>query len=122
MLPVERMRRWVAPADINGTGSVTTWTRTPGARNTGADAFGRVEFTSYFRPPGAPGVIASAYAGTNGAATPAAYAARPLGTILFPQATPAPAVDPFYAQHAQQPVPRPVPMAGPRPTRRTCPT
>ncbi len=25
MAPVERMRRWVTPADINGTGSVTTW-------------------------------------------------------------------------------------------------
>ena len=25
LLPVERMRRWLTPADINGTGSVTTW-------------------------------------------------------------------------------------------------
>ena len=54
LFPVERMRRWVTPADINGTGSVYA-VRTLGSRRreqSGSDAFGRVEFTSYFRPPG----------------------------------------------------------------------
>ncbi|WP_165229754.1 hypothetical protein [Aquisphaera insulae] len=54
LLPVDRMRRFVTPADINGTGSVTPWTTTYQA---GADALGRVRFSSYYRPPGTPGSV-----------------------------------------------------------------
>jgi large repetitive protein len=85
LLPVERMRRWVTPADINGTGSVTTWTAGGAAPNRGPDAVGRVEFTSYFRPPGAPGVIS-----TNYTLIPPAQPGIPravgdgLGTVQFP--------------------------------------
>ncbi len=54
MLPVERMRRFVTPIDINGTGRVQTW----GAnRDYGPDNFGRVQFNSYFRPAGVAGPI-----------------------------------------------------------------
>jgi hypothetical protein len=98
LLPVERMRRWLTPADINGTGSVTTWSPAPSMPNRGADIFGRVEFSSYFRPPGSPGVISTNYTGTAGlgVATPTEGTA---GQIYFPEITPptAPAQDPFYA-------------------------
>jgi hypothetical protein len=59
LLPIDRMRRWLAPPDINGTGSIRQWnTATVGlGPNLGPDAWGRVEYSSYFRPPGAPGVI-----------------------------------------------------------------
>jgi hypothetical protein len=60
LLPVDRMRRWVTPADINGTGSIRTWSSAaggPGLPFGGPDGFGRVEYFSYFRPPGAPGTI-----------------------------------------------------------------
>src|SRR5271157_3273836 len=56
ILPVDRIRRYVTPADINGTGSVVNWTNTKAA---GADSLGRVLFYSYYRPPGSPGSIAS---------------------------------------------------------------
>jgi hypothetical protein len=59
ILPVERMRRYVTPADINGTGSIVQWngtTATPGT-NLGGDQWGRVEFNSYFRAPGLPGQV-----------------------------------------------------------------
>lgn len=54
LLPVERMRRFVTPMDINGTGRVQTW-----GLNTdyGPDNFGRVQFFSYFRPAGVAGQI-----------------------------------------------------------------
>jgi hypothetical protein len=59
ILPVERIRRFVTPMDINGTGHVVTYTPTvptpPFKR--GGDAYGRVTFLSYFRPPGLPGII-----------------------------------------------------------------
>ena len=52
------MRRFVTPADINGTGRIVQW---DGVDQTGPDAgadqWGRVEFSSYFRPPGLPGLI-----------------------------------------------------------------
>ncbi len=64
ILPVERMRRFVTPVDINGTGSVRQWAYTvnagaaaPIGRNRGPDLFGRVQFNSYFRPAGSPGAI-----------------------------------------------------------------
>ncbi len=54
VLPVERMRRFVTPADINGTGRVQTW---GSSRDYGPDNFGRVQFSSYFRPAGSAGQI-----------------------------------------------------------------
>ena len=55
MLPVERMRRFVTPIDINGTGRVQTWGG--GTHDFGPDNFGRVQFFSYFRPAGVAGPI-----------------------------------------------------------------
>jgi hypothetical protein len=57
MLPIDRMRRYLTPADINGTGRVTQWNPTNRTIDRGGDQFGRVEFSSYFRPPGSPGAI-----------------------------------------------------------------
>ena len=59
LLPVERMRRYVTPADINGTGSIVQWdgTSTSTGKNLGGDQWGRVEYNSYFRPPGLPGQV-----------------------------------------------------------------
>jgi hypothetical protein len=60
LLPIDRMRRWLTPADINGTGSVRTWTAAaggPGSPVAGPDNWGRVEHFSYYRPPGAPGTV-----------------------------------------------------------------
>ena len=79
ILPVDRMRRYVTPADINGTGSVTPWTST--ARPPGADPLGRVQFNSYYRPPGSPGSIASSP--TRRTATPPATVGT-LGAIYYP--------------------------------------
>lgn len=61
VLPSERMRRFVTPTDISGSGRVVRWNTpaldfasTPGYRDpgTGADKRGRVSFFQYFRPPG----------------------------------------------------------------------
>jgi hypothetical protein len=58
ILPVERIRRFVTPMDINGTGHVVTFTTTGTPPNKrGGDIYGRVTFLSYFRPPGLPGII-----------------------------------------------------------------
>jgi hypothetical protein len=85
LFPAERMRRWINPADINGTGAATTWNQGRRAANHGADAVGRVEFSSYFRPPGSPGAIATNYSvdTTTGVVTPA-DAAVAMGSVLFP--------------------------------------
>jgi hypothetical protein len=64
------MRRYVTPADINGTGSVTPWNTTSTAA--GADPFGRVLFKSYYRPPGSPGSVAP-YVATAPPTTGAIY-------------------------------------------------
>jgi large repetitive protein len=85
LLPVERMRRWLTPADINGTGTVSTWSPAATAPNRGADSFGRVEFTSYFRPPGSPGVISTNYTGTAASGlAPTVTDGTNLGAIYFP--------------------------------------
>ena len=76
ILPVDRMRRYVTPADINGTGSVTPWTSGTAA---GADPLGRVHFYSYYRPPGSPGSIAS----SPSTATPPPTIGT-LGAIYYP--------------------------------------
>ena len=80
MLPVDRMRRFVTPVDIDGSGRALQWgvpwpAGDVGAADVGADAFGRVDFAGYFRPPGAPGLI-SVDPG-NGAAP---------GTVVYPSA------------------------------------
>jgi hypothetical protein len=64
LLPVERIRRWLTPADINGTGRVHQWNVAAGGPDRGGDPYGRVEYQSYFRPAGAPGAIE-----TNGVIT-----------------------------------------------------
>ncbi len=68
LLPVERMRRFVTPVDINGTGLVGYWGATGNLSNYGPDALGRVQFNSYFRPAGSPGVIniTTPFTGTTG--------------------------------------------------------
>ena len=97
LLPVERMRRWLTPADINGTGSVSTWNPGATAPNRGADVLGRVEFTSYFRPPGSPGVISTNYTGTAASGLPPTSTdGTTLGAIYFPLRNPA-TPDPFYS-------------------------
>src|SRR5208337_1059849 len=59
LLPVERMRRYVTPADINGTGRIVQWDGVnprPGP-DLGGDQLARVLHNSYFRPPGLPGQV-----------------------------------------------------------------
>ena len=56
VFPVERMRRFVTPVDINGTGQVQAW-NAGGNANVGPDNYGRVRFSSYFRPAGVAGDI-----------------------------------------------------------------
>jgi hypothetical protein len=90
LMPVDRMRRWVTPADINGTGSVHTWATNT---NQGADAFGRVYFSSYYRPPGAPGVIATNYTVAGGTITQAPGTVY--GGVYYPS-SPAANPDPYY--------------------------
>jgi hypothetical protein len=58
LLPVERMRRYVTPADVNGTGRVFQWNgATAAPMDLGNDQWGRVQFFSYYRPPGLPGWV-----------------------------------------------------------------
>ena len=82
----------MTPIDINGTGSIRAFsTGAPGrGGNTGADAWGRVEFYSYFRPPGAPPVINVNYnptVFTPGTTTPMepAVTGTTLGAVYYPQ-------------------------------------
>ena len=85
LIPAERMRRWVVPADINGTGQVFAWN--PGSRgvNNGFDALGRVEFNSYFRPPGSPGMIATSYTVNPTTGVVSSTNGATLGAIYYPQ-------------------------------------
>ena len=77
------MRRYVTPADINGTGSVTPWTTiSTGNIAPGADPLGRVLFKSYFRPPGSPGSIASSPSTPPTGTLPATVGT--LGAIYYP--------------------------------------
>ena len=73
MLPVDRMRRFVTPVDIDGSGRALRWGVPWPEGDVGADAFGRVDFAGYFRPPGAPGLISL---DSGGGATP--------GAIVYP--------------------------------------
>lgn len=75
LLPVERMRRYLAPADVNGTGRILQWDGIAGGPGPdhGGDSWGRVEYSSYFRPPGLPGQVE-----LGGAPNP--------GAVLYPWA------------------------------------
>jgi hypothetical protein len=81
ILPAERMRRFVTPVDINGTGSVQMWN---GSSTKGYDNFGRVQFSSYFRPAGGAAPINI----TTTASSPAG--AYPYGAITPPVLVPTP--------------------------------
>jgi hypothetical protein len=120
LLPVERMRRYVTPADINGTGSVLQWNATPPSGsppltighgpNLGADNFGRVQFSSYFRPAGDPGMIAVKYTYNSATQTVTPAPGTTLGAIYYPSSS-APSPDPFYTG-----VPNPINPVGVAPT------
>ena len=85
LFPVERMRRWVTPADINGTGMVYAYNLGSRGSNNGFDSLGRVEFNSYFRPAGSPGVINTNYTYTESSGTMASeFSNLALGAISFP--------------------------------------
>ncbi|MFO0909977.1 MAG: hypothetical protein U0794_16790 [Isosphaeraceae bacterium] len=60
-LPVERIRRFASPLDLDGNGRVITYNKLPynSTTNDGADAFGRVSYYRYFRPAGIPSATAS---------------------------------------------------------------
>ncbi|WP_337173834.1 hypothetical protein [Paludisphaera sp.] len=53
---IERIRRFVTPIDVNGSGRVARFNGR-GSSERGADPWGRVEYRGYFRPPGLPGQI-----------------------------------------------------------------
>ena len=79
MLPVDRMRRFVTPVDIDGTGRVLQYNNgnysgtALANSDVGADQWGRVVYYSYFRPPGLPGWLAP----------PTSTAPAP-GTVTYP--------------------------------------
>jgi hypothetical protein len=83
ILPIDRMRRFVTPVDINGTGSVSPWPST-NLSSGGGDQYGRVLFSSYFRPPGGPGVIATNYLHAGLANNIVANNGVALGAISYP--------------------------------------
>ncbi len=95
LLPVERFRRFVTPMDINGSGRVSQFNNSASngrigrGQNLGPDNFGRVQFSSYYRPGGAPGVIGTNYH-YDTATTPPSYTAvsGSLGAIYYPESTP----------------------------------
>ncbi|MGO9921897.1 MAG: hypothetical protein ACLQIB_45285 [Isosphaeraceae bacterium] len=86
LLPVDRMRRWLTPADINGTGTVTQWNAGANPVSHGPDLFGRVEFYSYFRPPGSPGVVYYNPSGSMPAVPPVGYRWGAV-TVTYPWAS-----------------------------------
>ncbi len=86
LLPVDRMRRFVTPVDIDGSGRMLRWGVPWPAGDVGADAFGRVDFAGYFRPPGSPGAI-----GVGSGATPGAITYPSAGNDLFYTSGPNPA-------------------------------
>ncbi len=76
-LPVERIRRFVTPIDMDANGRVITFGGyNPGGaagariRQNGADVWGRVNFYAYFRPPGIPMLTANAFVIPGTASTP----------------------------------------------------
>ncbi|MGC8642550.1 MAG: hypothetical protein ACP5XB_22060, partial [Isosphaeraceae bacterium] len=103
-LPVDRMRRFVTPADINGTGSVGAWTQSAVGTAAGADPLGRVRFHSYYRPPGSPGSV------TPGSPSGSALASgATAGAIYYP--TTATSNNYFYTNGPDNNYPGPTPAA-----------
>jgi len=93
LLPVERMRRFIAPADINGTGRIRQWDafHNKSGPDAGGDQWGRVEYYSYFRPPGLPGqVMPSSGATPNAVTFPYTNGEAYPTTLVTNAATPAP--------------------------------
>ena len=93
ILPVDRMRRYVTPADINGTGSVVNFTN---SKASGADSLGRVLHYSYFRPPGTPGSIATSPTTPPGGTIPTTVGT--IGAIYYPYPFSATGTNYFYTQ------------------------
>jgi hypothetical protein len=84
LMPLDRMRRFLTPIDINGTGQVRQWTAAPGSPDRGGDNYGRVEYFSYFRPPGSPGTI------NFSQVVPQTYGAITYGTWNYATGVPTP--------------------------------
>ena len=96
LLPVERLRRYVTPGDINGTGRIVQWdgvNQTTGP-NAGGDQWGRVEYSSYFRPPGLPGLVTPSGGTTPGAVTFPWTSTEAYPTTLVTNVVPTPAPTP----------------------------
>ena len=101
LLPVERMRRYVTPADINGTGRVLQYNNgnysgiSLANSDVGADQWGRVVYYSYFRPPGLPGQVTPTPPGSSGSGpftTPVTFwtSNGPYPTTIVSNFTPTP--------------------------------
>src|SRR5262249_11478575 len=97
LLPIDRFRRFVTPMDINGTGDINTFgTQNAAGNNFGPDLLGRVEYTSYYRPPGSPGVL-SIFPTINGYTPPANNGGSVLGQVYYPATAANPGnAPPFY--------------------------
>ena len=111
ILPVDRMRRYVTPADINGTGSVVTLDE-HADRPRGPTPLAGSNFYSYYRPPGSPGSVAS-YLPTT--ATPPAT----LGAIYYPSNATG---NNFFYTNGPNNNPAPPAPASALPIRHSCPT
>ena len=80
-LPVERLRRFVMPFDLFGSGRIVTPQTAPGPpKITGADALGRVWFQGYYRPPGL--AIKTGYTVGN-ETQPASLGIDPLTSVAY---------------------------------------
>ena len=113
ILPVDRMRRYVTPADINGTGSVTPWTQPTHGR--GGRPAGQGQLHSYYRPPGSPGSIATSPTATATPPAPSAPSARSTIRRTQPATT-------SSTRNGPNNNPNPPPRHLHWPTRHTCPT
>ncbi len=97
MLAVDRLRRFVTPGDIDGSGRALRWGISWPEGDVGADGFGRVNFAGYFRPPGPRGSSASS---------------PPTGRPRARSSIPRPAMIPTTPPHPTRPT---------RSSRRICP-
>ena len=98
LLPVERLRRYVAPGDINGTGRIVQWDgiNAKSGPDAGGDQWGRVQYSSYFRPPGLPGQVTPTPPGSTGPYTT---------PVIFPYAN----TEALSDNHGDEQRPRPTP-------------
>ena len=107
LLPGRADAAWVTPADINGTGAVNSWYSGVRTINQGPDMFGRVEFNSYFRPPGGPGVISTGYTVDEAHGTVTSTEGTNLGAINYPAAGPPGAPPQNLVYYGSGPTPNP---------------